>query len=203
MKKIAEGAEAVIKADKKKVVKHRKKKTYRHPELDEALRKTRTRREAKVIKKLEEQGFPVPKLHDVCDKKMEIHMQLIEGSKVRDVLHENHIIYSEEMGKKIAELHAIDIIHGDLTTSNMMAVKHSSQIHFIDFGLSQFSDKPEDKAVDLHLFQRALESKHHKIWEECYNAAVKEYKKHYKDAKVVLERLKKVQKRGRYKKKSH
>jgi len=195
-KTIAQGAEATIKSDQKTVVKHRLKKTYRHPEIDERLRKRRTKREAKVLKKLEGLGFPAPKLIKVDDKSKEIHMQHIKGKLVKDILHEDHILYSKEIGKKVAELHVNDIIHGDLTTSNMI---HSQEIHFIDFGLSQFSDKAEDKAVDLYLLKRALESKHHKIFDECFKALVKEYQKHNPKHKEVLNRLEKVELRGRYK----
>jgi len=197
LKTIAQGAEATIRSDKKKVVKHRLKKTYRHPDIDQRLRKSRTKREAKVLKKLEELGFPAPRLLKVEDK--EIHMQHIKGKMVKDILHEDHILYSKEIGKKVAELHVNDIIHGDLTTSNMI---HEQEIHFIDFGLSQFSEKAEDKAVDLYLLRRALESKHHKIFDECFKELVKEYKKHNPKHKEVFTRLKKVELRGRYKKKT-
>ncbi len=193
---IAQGAEATIKSDKSTVVKHRLKKSYRHPEIDEKLRKARTKREAKVLKRLEELGFPAPRLLKVDDKSKEIHMQHIKGKMVKDILHEDHILYSKEIGKKVAELHVNDIIHGDLTTSNMI---HEQEIKFIDFGLSQFSDKPEDKAVDLYLLKRALESKHHKIFDECFKTLIKEYKKHNPTANQVLTRLKKVELRGRYK----
>lgn len=198
MKKIAEGAEATIKSDNKKAVKHRLKKSYRHPDIDERLRKSRTRREAKVLKRLESIDFPAPRLLKVDDKSKEIHMQHIKGRMVKDILHEDHVFFSREIGKKVAELHMDDIIHGDLTTSNMI---HEEEIHFIDFGLSSFSEKPEDKAVDLMLMRKALESKHHEIFGECFDELLKEYRKHNPKHKEVLDRLAKVEKRGRYKRK--
>ena len=73
------------------------------------------------------------------------------------------------------------------------------EIFFIDFGLSFFSRKIEDKAVDLHLLKEALESKHSKIWEKCYKAALGSYAEKAVDGKDVLERIKIVEKRGRYK----
>ena len=75
------------------------------------------------------------------------------------------------------------------------------EIYFIDFGLSYFSHKIEDKAVDLHLLKQALESKHYKVWEKCFKAALKAYKKESEDTKEVLKRLETVEKRGRYKSK--
>jgi len=71
-------------------------------------------------------------------------------------------------------------------------------IYFIDFGLGYISRKFEDKAVDLHLLKQALEAKHFKNWKELIKEVEKGYKKS-KDSKIVLERLKAVEKRGRYK----
>jgi len=72
-------------------------------------------------------------------------------------------------------------------------------IYFIDFGLGFFSIKLEDKAVDIHLFRQALESKHYKTAEECFKYIVEGYKKESKDFNEVMNRLEKVEKRGRYK----
>ena len=199
MQKIAQGAEAVLYKKEDTIVKDRVVKSYRHPEIDSRLRKRRTRREAKVISKLSEIGFPVPKLIDSCDKKMSITMSHLDGDKVRDVLHKDHKKLSREIGRKIGILHKNDIIHADLTTSNMIL---EDEIHFIDFGLSFFSTKIEDKAVDLHLLDRALESYHYKIYKDCIEEALKGYTKTYADAKQVLLRLEEVKRRGRNKGKS-
>jgi Kae1-associated kinase Bud32 len=75
----------------------------------------------------------------------------------------------------------------------------NKEIYFIDFGLSFFSRKIEDKAVDLHLLKEALESKHSGIWEKSYKAALEGYLKNASDGKEVLKRIKIVEKRGRYK----
>ena len=160
------------------------------------LRKSRTRREAKVLNKLESIDFPAPRLHAMCDQAMELRMDMVNGNKLRDVLFQNPVALSEELGKKIGIMHAHDIIHGDLTTSNMIL---DSEIKFIDFGLSFFSAKEEDKAVDLHLLRQALESKHHEVWEKCFEAALKGYKKGNPDFSPVLTRLEKVEARGRNK----
>ncbi len=195
---IGKGAEAVIYKEEDRAVKHRVKKGYRHPDIDSGLRKFRTRREAKVLEKLSAIDFPGPKLIKMDDKDMKIDMEFIEGEKLRDVFEKNHIDYAEEVGKKIGRLHKEDIIHADLTTSNMIA---KDQIHFIDFGLSFFSTKDEDKAVDLHLLDRALESKHHRVYDESMKAVIKGYSLEYPGHKEVLSRLKKVKERGRNKKK--
>lgn len=83
----------------------------------------------------------------------------------------------------------------DLTTSNM--ISKGKAVYFIDFGLSEHSDRIEDKAVDLHLLKECLRSKHFDIWEACWRI----FEAHYKN-KAVLDRLKKVEQRGRYKEKA-
>lgn len=194
VKILGDGAEAIIYADDNGVVKDRVEKTYRLKEIDETLRKSRTRREAKILKKLETIGFSSPKLISTDDKS-KITMDEIKGDKIRDILDKKNKDYkklSREIGKKVRILHDNSIIHGDLTTSNM--ILSDGEVYLIDFGLSFFSDKVEDKAVDLHLLKQALESKHYKIWEECFSEATKAY-----GDEEVMKRLKKVEGRGRNK----
>lgn len=196
---IGRGAEAVIRKVENNVVKDRLSKSYRLSEIDNKLRKARTRREAKILTKLAETGVPTPQLVEMDDKNMKITMSFIDGPKLRDVLHEKPAEYSREVGRKIGLMHKQDIIHSDLTTSNMIV---NNEIHFIDFGLSFFSTKEEDKAVDLHLLNRALESKHHEIHEQCWNEALEGYKETNPQAEIVLKRLETVEQRGRHKQKS-
>lgn len=198
MKKlIAQGAEARLFLKDGTIIKKRFSKGYRIKEIDERLRKSRTRREAKILEKLSAMDFPSPKLID-NDKKENLEMEHIKGKLVKDILEKSdYIRLSKEIGEKIAILHNNTIIHGDLTTSNMML--KDNEVFFIDFGLSFFSHKAEDKAVDLHLLKEALESKHYKIWEKCNEAALESYEKHAKNGKETIARLKAVEKRGRYK----
>ena len=107
-------------------------------------------------------------------------------------------VVCEQIGKQLAKLHDNDIIHGDLTTSNLILNKKEDKVYFIDFGLGFHSSRVEDKAVDLHLIKQALEAKHPTIHEQAYQAIVKGYKKS-KNAKATLTQLEKVEKRGRYK----
>lgn len=196
MKQIAQGAEAILYQTENSVVKDRFPKTYRHPHIDAQLRTARTKREAKVIQKLKQLNFPAPDLIKVEDQKIE--MQFIEGEKVRDIFNKNYKKLSAEIGQKLAALHRNHIIHGDLTTSNMIFNK---EIHFIDFGLSFFSERTEDKAVDLHLLERAMESKHFQVYPECFQLALKSYQKNYPESTQVINRLETVKARGRNKKK--
>lgn len=198
MELIDSGAEASIYKDDEMIIKKRKEKDYRLKQIDERLRKARTRRETKVIQRLNDIGFPTSKLIDSDDKEMTISMQFIKGEKLRDVLYKDPLGLGREVGKKIGTLHKNGIIHSDLTTSNMIL---ENEIKFIDFGLSFFSAKTEDKATDLNLMRKALESKHHTNWEQCFIKVLEGYKEVYPDYKDVLKRLEKVESRGRNKNK--
>lgn len=194
-KQIGSGAEAIITLSKDIVTKTRLKKGYRHEVIDLQLRRRRTRREYKVLEKVSLLGIgPKPLRKD--DKSMELDYNYVKGDKLRDVLDENYEKWSKEIGRVLGILHSNNIIHGDLTTSNMIV---NDKLMLIDFGLSDFSTKAEDKAVDLHLLKRALDSKHYKISDKVFDIILQVYKKHYKDSKEILERLKKVKKRGRNK----
>ncbi len=196
---IGQGAEAVLRKEENKVVKERVPKDYRLAEIDNKLRSSRTRRESKILAKLEEINFPAPRLRKIDDKQMKIEMDFVPGPLLKEILHTKHIEFSKEIGRKVGILHSNSIIHSDLTTSNM--IHCNGEVHFIDFGLSFVSDKVEDKAVDLHLLDRALESRHHDIYKECISAVLEGYKQGNPEWSEVLERLEKVEKRGRNKKK--
>ncbi|MBI5148488.1 Kae1-associated serine/threonine protein kinase [Candidatus Pacearchaeota archaeon] len=197
---IGRGAEAILKKQGNELIKERIKKGYRIPELDEKLRKQRTRSEAKLIAKANE-IIASPKLISVDEKSKEIKMKYIEGKKLSDWLdkfpEKQTLEICKEIGKNIALIHNKDIIHGDLTTSNMILNK---QVYFFDFGLGFHSARIEDKAVDLHLLRQAFESKHFKNWQKYFNAALEGYKIADK-YKEIIDRLKKVEARGRYRKK--
>ena len=189
---IAKGAEAEIHLEEDKIIKKRTRKNYRLKALDDSLRKSRTRREAKILEKLPKE-INAPKL--IKPGETEIVMEHIKGEKVRDVL-DSKLSLAKQIGEIIAILHNKGIIHGDLTTSNMI---YNKKIYLVDFGLSYFSDKTEDKAVDLHLLRQALESKHHNVFKKAFKLVLDGYKSKSKDYKVVMERLEKVESRGRNK----
>ncbi len=196
---ISRGAEAVLIQKEGKLIKRRIAKGYRHPDIDFRLKLFRNRKEAKLLEKAEE-IINVPKVISVDEKNTEIVMSFIYGKKLSDKLDEmdNSLEVCYEIGKNIALLHKDNIIHGDLTTSNMI---FSDKLYFIDFGLGFESLKVEDKAVDLHLLRQAFESKHFEKWQEYYQSAIQGYKEHYNQAEIVLKRLEKVEERGRYKRK--
>lgn len=197
---ISQGAEAIIVLKDNLVVKDRIKKSYRIKELDEKIRKQRTKAEKKLLEKASKiinapDPFPLKEF----DK---IEMPFINGKKLSENLDSFSVKKQKEIcniiGQEIAKLHDSNIIHGDLTTSNMIFIEKENKIYFIDFGLGYISNKIEDKAVDLHLLKQALEAKHFKSWKILFEEVEKGYK-NYSESKKVLERLKAVEKRGRYK----
>ena len=191
---IAQGAEAKIFSEDNTIIKNRFQKSYRIKEIDERLRGFRTRREAKILSKLAAIDVPSPRLIGT-DEKENISIGKIGGKSVKEIIDKNYKMLGSEIGEKVAILHDNSIIHGDLTTSNMIFDK---KIYFIDFGLSFFSEKAEDKAVDLHVLKEGLESRHYKIWKECFEAIIESYKKRAKKSDEILRRLEAVEKRGRY-----
>jgi Kae1-associated kinase Bud32 len=73
----------------------------------------------------------------------------------------------------------------------------NKKVYLIDFGLGFHTKKIEDKAVDLHLIQQALNAKHYEIADKCFNIILKNYKP--EQAKLIIERIRVIESRGRYK----
>jgi len=199
LKIIQQGAESIILQEKNRVIKRRIKKSYRISEIDDKIRRQRTRSEAKLLTKAFKL-ISIPEIIKVDQETKEIIMDFINGKKLSDYLDKFLLKKQKEVckliGESTAKLHDADIIHGDLTTSNM--ILKDNKIYFIDFGLGFISHKFEDKAVDLHLLKQALEAKHFKNWEILFREVLKGYSIS-KSHKTILERLNKVEKRGRYK----
>jgi Kae1-associated kinase Bud32 len=196
MQKIAQGAEAILYRDDNTLIKNRVKKSYRIAEIDNKLRSRRTRSEANLIRKAKT-IIAAPQILE--EGKFEIKMEFIDGNKVKDILNENNCDeICEKIGKNIAALHSYDMIHGDITTSNM--ILKNNDIYFIDFGLGFISKRFEDKAIDLFLLHEALESTHFEILEKAWKIILKAYTQSYGDADKVIKTLGKIEKRRRYSK---
>ena len=188
---IAQGAEAILVKQGDFLIKSRIKKSYRNEILDKNLRLKRTKHESRIIEKASK-FIPVPKIIETTQDK--IKMSFIKGKKLSEFLdkmgEEEQKQVCRQIGMNISRLHENHIIHGDLTTSNMIwapkplekqsavcnikrtnpsnktiNIAKQKKLYFIDFGLSFHSQRIEDKAVDLHLLKQALESKHFKNYE--------------------------------------
>ncbi len=197
MKLIRQGAEANIYLNERDntIIKDRIKKTYRITELDSRLRKSRTRSESKLMDKAHKLGILTPKI--TATEQNKITMDHIPGKRLKDTLNKNNIKTAmTKIGKIIATLHTNNIIHGDLTTSNF--IQKEKDIYILDFGLGSISTSVEKKAVDLHLFEEAMESTHSDLYEPAICSMQTAYKKNYNDSEQVLKRLEQIRKRGRY-----
>ncbi len=198
MKELSRGAEAILYLSGSRIIKKRISKGYRIKEIDLGLRKLRTRSEGKILEKV---NVEKPKVYSIDEKEMEIEMDFINGSVLRDILDnlnekERNKIF-RVVGEGIGKMHSQDIIHGDLTTSNF--IYSQNKIYFIDFGLAFFSRKEEDKAVDLKLLKQALDAKHYNCSEKGFALILDGYKTSNKEFRLILNRLNKVESRGKYK----
>jgi len=192
---ISQGAEAFLFKQGNTVLKQRIIKSYRLPVLDEKLRKQRTKREIKSLEKAL-LLIPVPKV--LSSSTYEITLEHIAGKKLSEHLDtlKNARTICKKIGIQLAKLHDANIIHGDLTTSNLILKEVERQglkdllilddsqepkvleepmvpyVVFIDFGLSFESSRAEDKAVDLHCLKEALEARHFKHAESFFKAVL-------------------------------
>ena len=128
-------------------------------------------------------------------------MHKIDGKTVKEAfLHDalskerKHAV-AKELGRMIAVLHDGDLIHGDLTTSNMMLAE--GDVHLIDFGLSQLSSLSEDKAVDLYVLERSFQSAHPMDGEELLDSLLSSYKRSSRQWCATMNKLADVRMRGR------
>ncbi len=199
MKLVNKGAEANLYLDSGKLVKERVTKKYRIPDLDKKLRQSRTRHETKLLKKLKELGVSVPVVLKDDENKNTIVMEFIDGVLVKVFLenaNENDIKkISEKIGTLIAKMHSANIVHNDLTTSNMLL--KDEKIFVIDLGLGFVSTRVEDKSMDLVVLKKALKATHPKKFETIWNGILAGYVA-YPNHKEVVNRIEKIEKRARY-----
>jgi len=202
---IQQGAEAVIIQKENEIIKRRIPKSYRIKELDEKIRKHRTRSESKILEKANKIIFS-PKLISTDEKSKEIVMEFLQGKKLSEQLEKfsfpEQKQIMETIGKNIGKLHSQNIIHGDLTLANMI-LKSLKEVFFIDFGLSFISQKIEDCAVDLHLFKESLKASYPEKSKEFFHYVIEGYTSislaNKNKTPLVLQQLERVEKRGRYK----
>jgi Kae1-associated kinase Bud32 len=200
MKIIKRGAEAILYLDNEHLVKERIKKSYRLPQIDIELRKNRTKREAKLLSEARRCGVNTPKIVSVDEENSKILMDYIDGKRLKEFLNEtndeNREKAAEEIGKSVGLLHKHGIVHGDLTTSNM--ILKNDNIYFIDFGLGEFTKRTESLAVDLSVLKEAFKSTHFKHLNLLWNSFIKGYKQTNDNFNKVLNTLDDIEKRGRY-----
>ncbi|KAL8850619.1 MAG: hypothetical protein Q9221_004405 [Calogaya cf. arnoldii] len=231
---------------KKCILKHRPPKAYRHPILDTRLTRHRILSEARTLVRCRREGVPVPGVLALDADNGWMMMEFVEGGTVKERLQrlrerwrgrgkdgelwemkEGEVkALMRRIGEAVGGMHHVGVVHGDLTTSNLMLrswdeaahcrtatdrlqsrgegeseeeeVDLDGEIVLIDFGLATQSVHDEDKAVDLYVLERAFGSTHPEV-EEGFQEVLRAYGESYKGAKVVLKRLEEVRMRGRKK----
>ncbi len=183
------------------IIKRRVPKRYRIKEIDEKLRKERTVMEARIMHKAKEAGIKCPHVYEVNLRDMEIVMEFIKGQRLKELLEEvsmeERLEICRMVGVQIGLLHEAGIVHGDLTTSNM--IMSDGDVYFIDFGLAEFESKVEAQGVDLHLLKRAMESTHHRWFEKGFSEILGGYRAVRGSRAIpVIEKIKEIEMRGRY-----
>jgi len=185
------------------VIKARLPKKYRPQKLDVTIRTYRTVHEPQLMNEAKKAGVPTPTIFQVDVKNAVIVMEFVEGKQVKQLLSGFSAKEREDVcikiGALIGKLHCHGLIHGDLTTSNMI-LNTEGKIFLVDFGLGEKNIELEAKGVDLHLMKQALQSTHYQFAEECFAAVTKGYAAVLgeDEAKDVLVKVREIERRGRY-----
>ncbi len=188
MEKIGEGAEATIYLaslyGKEILIKSRKPKDYRIRALDIRIRRHRTKKEAKLMKKAADAGLNVPKVIGVGQTI--ILMEKIDGKLLKNIsITKQH---AQKLGKLLTSLHFLGVTHGDFTPANI--ISNGNEIFLIDFGLSESTTSNEEKALDILLMKRQLPKSVYPDFIKAYSVS--------RSSKEILSRLAEIEERGRY-----
>jgi Kae1-associated kinase Bud32 len=196
MELISEGAEAKIYATallgNDAIVKRRLPKGYRVRQLDDALRRQRTKTEARALALASLAGVKTPVLLLVDD--FDIYMSRVRGTNLNKMLERgarprklNKMLY--DIGAYAGLMHAAGIAHGDYTPANIMICDGTAYV--IDFGLASMTSSVEEKALDLLLMKRSLSG-------AAFSSFMAGYRKAYGASDKTAGRLNAIERRGRY-----
>ena len=204
-KLLARGAEAELRMvewmGRRALAKRRVPKAYRLPELDARLRQMRTKMEARLLREARQACVPTPLVYDVdmAASSCILTMEFIDGEQVKRLLNSMPVSQARRMSRKIGQmvgaLHTGGIIHGDLTTSNMLWAE--GKMYVIDFGLGSMTDEVEARGVDLRVLKEAFGSTHSHL-AGCFDVIMKGYCEAFNGGKEAVERMTDIASRGRY-----
>lgn len=184
------------------IAKKRLPKEYRIPELDFYFRRQRTIYESRLISRAKTAGVKTPFIYEIDITNTTIIMELMEGEILKTSLPrlsaEKQKVICEKIGFFIGLLHRNGIVHGDLTTSNIILFPENNDLVFVDFGLGYITDRLEDFGIDIYLLERAFISTHVEIYENLWREVIKGYKKTSPYGNVIEEKITDISSRGRY-----
>ena len=184
------------------VFKSRKPLRYRLPALDDSIRRQRTVREAEMIEQAKRAGIRAPFLYAMDLPRATLVMEYVQGDRLRDLVGSLRTDEAEDaferFGRSAARMHTAGIMHGDLTTANVL--KKGKDLVFIDFGLSARTDRLEDHAVDLRLIKETLVGAHPGVAQAALDSLFRGYASEAGTQRFrsVLRQLKSIERRGRY-----
>lgn len=203
----AQGAESRLweaqLAGRPAIVKQRFSKQYRHPTLDRKLTAARLKQEVRGMVRARKMGALTPVLYAVDLLDATISMEKVAGSTVKALLHSGSLAGKDlervlrQIGEAVAVLHDGGMVHGDLTTSNLMVRSRDNALVVLDFGLSTTSAIPEDKGVDLYVLERAFKSAHSADGDGLFEVVLAAYKKKSRQWNSTLNKFSEVRMRGR------
>ncbi len=201
------GAEASILLeewhDRQVILKTRLPKSYRVDRLDSSIRLTRTSHEAHLLHDSKRAGVPTPTVYQVDATTCTIVMEYVNGPRLKEALPRMDRPDLRRtcalVGSLVGRLHSGGIVHGDLTTSNMI-LRDGAKLYFIDFGLSDYSSELEARGIDLLLMSRAFKSTHFALHSRAFEAVVDGYRQvtGRNETELVLRKMREIEKRGRY-----
>lgn len=181
------------------VRKSRIPKLYRNNQLDVMLRRERTKEEVEILHAAKLAGVVCPAILFADPVESEIIMEYVPGILLRNVQEQEAKRYFALAGCYAGMLHSHGIIHGDLTTKNMIV--SGERLVFIDFGLAFFSDRIEDRAEDLHLLKQVLKSTDYSRTAAVkFETAMKSYEEVVgkRSSDDVRKQIREIELRGRY-----
>jgi TP53 regulating kinase-like protein len=175
---ICQGAEArlfrCLYFGRRAIIKERFIKTYRHPDLDSSITLQRLKGEVRLLTRVKQLGIHTPSIYHIDWTRRAIVMEDLHDARtvksvIDKLIQENNTMkldeLAERIGSTIGRLHQAHIVHGDLTTSNML-IGENGQLYLIDFGLSAHipnkTQMLEALAVDLYVLERAIICTHQK-----------------------------------------
>ena len=135
------------------VRKQRRLRSWRHPDLDDRLGRRRMLAEARLMVRLYKSGLNIPVLYDCDIKEQQLVMSNVPGRPLIELLNDDSIDDATMMkhlqtaGYSIRMLHRQAIVHGDLSTNNIM-ITPSGEAVLIDFGLAKIEFETELYGID-------------------------------------------------------
>jgi TP53 regulating kinase-like protein len=184
------------------VYKVRRPLLYRLDALDRIIRRQRTVHEAEMLHSAKAAGVAAPFVYFVSQPEATLVMEFIEGDRLKDLAgtrgRTDVVHLFEQLGVGVAKLHAAGLMHGDVTTANV--IKRGDDLVFIDFGLSIHSTRLEDRAVDLRLIKETITGAHSSVAGPAMDALLRGYGKvaGERSLKAVVRQLRQIERRGRY-----